>query len=79
MTAQENTTVQTSSVAGISIRLRILKVSFQADLRSDMDVAGISIRLRILKDQVGASRFSLSSVAGISIRLRILKEEWERV
>src|SRR6266487_400535 len=69
-------TCSLARVAGISIRLRILKVHIQLDCCLCANgVAGISIRLRILK-AILCSRGSDASeqVAGISIRLRILKE-----
>src|SRR6266516_3170433 len=61
-------------VAGISIRLRILKASTALINAAVEEVAGISIRLRILKGPFSPTSLTLlGEVAGISIRLRILK------
>src|SRR6266487_384985 len=62
-------------VAGISIRLRILKASTALINAAVVEVAGISIRLRILKGRDREGRADgCRAVAGISIRLRILKD-----
>ncbi len=63
-------------VAGISIRLRILKVRIRSMRHARASsVAGISIRLRILKVLLIHPRGEcVVCVAGISIRLRILKD-----
>ena len=61
------------AVAGVSIRLRILKARGRRRSSSRRCVAGVSIRVRILKDQNRSAFGQSLNVAGVSIRVRILK------